>query len=105
MGVPSFTTKTQHVLEQSSLLRTTLGLSDKFCQMNKGSATWGIMTAFRLVLPWGYPSLMSGLAGSSVVSMEEQDTTANTGSRLVTFAGAATRILTAHAKKFPCCDF
>ena len=25
--------------------------------------------------------------------------------RLVTFAGAATRILMAHAKKFPCCDF
>ena len=120
------------------------------CLRNKGSATWGIMTAFRWaflilvstdfyinikfvqfqifnilcrsVLPWGCPSLMSGLAGwdfvwfnrwimisqflnwgmfefdrsqiqkrarlwmtkiqrSSVVSMEEQDTTANTGSR------------------------
>merc|ERR1711910_283209 len=63
-----------------------------------GKRAWGQMTAFRLVQPSMFLCLMSGLAGSCVASMEGPDTTANTGTRFTTSAGAVTRILTALAE-------
>merc|ERR1712098_97952 len=64
-----------------------------------GKRAWGQMIASRLAQPLMFLCRTSGLVGSYAASLEGRDTTASTGTRHTTSAGAATRTLTVLAEK------